>query len=40
MKYISDEELFKLFPGRSIALIGKPGEQELIFLDKQSEAVQ
>ena len=40
MQFISDEELFKLFPGRSIALIGKPGEQELIFLDKPSEAVQ
>ncbi len=30
---ISDEELFALFPGRSMALIGKPGEQQLVFLD-------
>jgi len=31
-KFISDEELFSLFPGKSIALIGKPGEQQLVFL--------
>ena len=30
---ISDEELFALFPGRSMALIGRPGDQRLIFLD-------
>ena len=30
---ISDEELFTLFPGRSLALIGKPGHQQLVFLD-------
>lgn len=30
---LSDEELFALFPGRRMALIGKPGRQELVFLD-------
>lgn len=33
VKIISDEELFALFPGRSLALIGKPGHQQLVFLD-------
>jgi hypothetical protein len=33
-KFITDEDLFRLFPGRSMALIGKPGEQELVFLSK------
>lgn len=33
IKTISDEELFALFPDRSMALIGKPGHQELVFLD-------
>jgi len=33
MKFINDDELFNLFPGRSMALIGKPGEQQLVFLD-------
>jgi hypothetical protein len=33
VKLISDEELFSLFPGRPLALIGKPGRQELVFLD-------
>jgi hypothetical protein len=33
VKTISDEELFALFPGRSLALIGKPGHQQLVFLD-------
>lgn len=33
IKVISDEELFALFPGRSLALIGKPGHQELVDLD-------
>ncbi len=30
---ISDDELFALFPGRSLALVGRPGEQQLVFLD-------
>lgn len=33
VKTISDEELFALFPGRSMALIGSPGRQQLVFLD-------
>ena len=33
VKVITDEELFALFPGRSMALVGKPGEQKLVFLD-------
>jgi hypothetical protein len=33
VKFITDEELFALFPGRSMALVGKPGEQQLVFLD-------
>jgi hypothetical protein len=33
IKVISDEELFALFPGHSLALIGKPGQQELVVLD-------
>jgi hypothetical protein len=33
VKLISDEELFALFPGRAVALIGKPGHQEFVFLD-------
>ena len=33
VKYITDEELFALFPDRPLALIGKPGQQELVFLD-------
>jgi DNA-binding XRE family transcriptional regulator len=32
-KMLSDEELFALFPGRSLALVGKPGYQQLVFLD-------
>jgi len=34
VRFISDEELFALFPDRSLALIGKPGEQQLVFLDQ------
>jgi hypothetical protein len=33
VELISDEQLFALFPGRSMALIGKPGQQQLVFLD-------
>ena len=35
-RMISDEELFALFPGRSLALIGKPGHQHLVLLDAQT----
>jgi len=33
VKRISDEDLFSLFPDRSMALIGQPGHQQLVFLD-------
>jgi hypothetical protein len=33
-KIISDEELFALFPGRALALVGTPGHQQLVFLDE------
>lgn len=33
VKCIDDEELFALFPKRSLALVGPPGHQQLIFLD-------
>ncbi|MDB6039043.1 MAG: hypothetical protein JWM99_2884 [Verrucomicrobiales bacterium] len=31
--FISDEQLFELFPNRSLALVGRPGHQKLVFLD-------
>jgi len=34
IKIIDDEQLLALFPTRSIALVGAPGRQELIFLDE------
>ena len=34
VKVITDQELFALFPGRPLALIGKPGQQRLVFLDQ------
>ena len=33
VKIINDDELFALFPNRSMALIGTPGHQQLVFLD-------
>ena len=33
VKFISDDELLALFPDRPVALIGKPGQQQLVFLD-------
>jgi len=36
VKFISDEELFALFPDRAMALIGKPGQQQIVFLDAQA----
>jgi hypothetical protein len=36
VEYINREQLFALFPGRSLALVGKPGHQQLIFLDGPS----
>ena len=35
VKFITDEELFALFPNRPLALIGKPGQQQLVFLDQR-----
>ncbi len=35
VKFITDEELFALFPNRPMALIGKPGHQQLVFLDNR-----
>lgn len=32
---ITDDELLALFPDRPVALIGKPGQQRLVFLDEQ-----
>ncbi len=34
IEYISDEELLELFEDRPVALIGPPGEQELVLLDE------
>ena len=33
VEYITADQLFALFPNRQIALVGKPGHQQLIFLD-------
>ena len=35
-KLITDDELFALFPNRPLALIGKPGHQQLVFLDRST----
>ena len=40
IKWINDDELFALFAGRSMALIGKPGEQQLVFLDQSSDFLE
>lgn len=37
LKFINDEELLALFPDRPVALIGKPGQQQLVFLDKPAK---
>jgi hypothetical protein len=34
VKTLTDEELFALFPGRPLALVGTPGHQRLVFLDQ------
>jgi hypothetical protein len=36
VEYITADQLFALFPNRPMALVGKPGHQQLIFLDKPS----
>jgi hypothetical protein len=38
VKHLTDDELFALFPNRPVALIGKPGNQRLVFLDGQGGA--
>jgi hypothetical protein len=38
VKVITDDELFALFPNRSMALIGKPGHQQLLFFDQPRSA--
>lgn len=38
VKFISDDELLAMFPQGSVALIGKPGQQRLVFLDKSASA--
>ena len=40
VKFITDEDLFALFPNRSMALIGKPGQQQLVFLDRRASSRQ
>jgi len=37
VRFISDDELMALFPNQSVALIGKPGHQEFVFLDGGNE---
>lgn len=34
VQFINDDQLLALFSDRSVALIGKPGEQRLVFLDQ------
>jgi hypothetical protein len=38
VKLINDDELLSLFPGQAVALIGKPGQQRLVFLDQQADS--
>lgn len=40
IKFISDEQLLDLFPGRPLALVGRPGHQQLVFLDRESQSVE
>ena len=40
VKFITDEELFALFPNRPVALLGKPGQQQLVFLDNRARGAQ
>ena len=37
VKFINDDELLALFPDRPVALIGKPGQQQLVFLDEPAK---
>jgi hypothetical protein len=38
VRFVNDEQLLALFPNRPVALIGRPGEQKLIFLDATDAA--
>jgi hypothetical protein len=38
IEIITDAELFALFPGRSLALVGPPGRQQLVFFDQPTAA--
>jgi hypothetical protein len=38
VKLINDAELLALFPDRPVALIGKPGQQRLVFLDEPARS--
>jgi hypothetical protein len=40
VEYINKEQLFALFPNRPMALVGKPGHQQVIFLDGQAAVSQ
>jgi hypothetical protein len=35
VEYINTEQFLALFPNRPLALVGKPGHQQVIFLDSQ-----
>ena len=37
---ITDDQLLALFPNRPVALIGRPGHQELVFLDETRQATK
>ena len=37
VKLINDDELLALFPDHPVALIGKPGQQQLVFLDQPAQ---
>ncbi len=34
VRQITDEELLAMFPGRAVALVGRAGDQKLVFLDR------
>ncbi len=40
VRFVSDDELLALFPGRSLAMIGPPGRKTLVFLDQLGEQSQ
>jgi hypothetical protein len=40
VEYINTEQLFALFPNRPMALVGKPGHQQVLFLDEHPADAQ